>query len=124
MPNILLIDDDPAYITMMESFLKATGWTVATAVNGAEGAAAAGQKPLNVILCDVNLPDIDGVALLADLRAAAGPKVPILLISGNRRQAEDIIKGLDAGSHGYFTKPVDVRLVHAKLQALLAAERP
>ena len=120
MANVLIIDDDPKLLEMMAEFLTMKGWTTATAASGRAGLAEAARRVPDVVLSDVNLPDIDGFAVARALHdGAATADVPIVLISGAEKSPKSVEKGLDEGSQGYLLKPVDLRLMEAKLKALL-----
>ena len=120
MSTVLVIEDDADLLSMMETFLGRRGWSVLKASGGQEGLRLAREASPDIVLCDVTLPDLDGFELARRL-SAEGPRPPVVFISGNRRQAEDIVRGLEGGGHGYILKPVDLRIIHAKLEAVLRA---
>ena len=120
MANVLIIDDDRHLLKMMAEFMTLHGWTAATAASGREGLAEAARHVPDVVLSDVNLPDIDGFAVARALRGdAKTADVPVVLISGAEKSPKSVEKGLDEGSQGYLLKPIDLRLMEAKLKSLL-----
>ncbi|MBI4424750.1 MAG: response regulator transcription factor [Elusimicrobia bacterium] len=126
MPRILMIDDDRSLLKMTRDFLESQGWTFQGAETSVEGLAMAARERPDLILLDVNLPDLDGFAVCRKVKAdPVLGRVPIVLISGDRRKAEDILKGLEAqGADGYVLKPFPVTVLKAKLEAVLRAYQP
>lgn len=121
MARILIIEDNPANIELMSFLLGAYGHTPLTAADGARGVAAARSELPDLIACDVNLPGMDGFAVLAALRgdpALAG--VPILAVTA-LAMAGDREKVLAAGFDGYISKPIEPESFVAELEAFLAA---
>ena len=122
MAKVLVIDDDANLLNLLRIFLTKMGWTTPVAKTGAEGLRLAREEKPDIILCDVNLPDLDGLQIARNLRAMPEcARTPLVLITGARKEAESVIAGLDGGAQGYLLKPVDLRLVHAKLEAVLKA---
>lgn len=118
--RILIVEDHAVNREMLAELLTFHGYEVLTASTAAEGIARAQQEPLDAILMDVGLPDMDGIdatrCLGADARTAA---IPVLAVTAHalepvRRQA------LDAGCVDCITKPIDTRsLLHRLEQAIL-----
>lgn len=122
MRKVLIVDDDGKLAGLLEAFLKRRGWSVAKALSAGQGLALAKAAPPDVILCDVSLPDMDGFAFCRAVRSGPGRKdLPLVYISGSRKAAEDAVAGLDGGGDGYLLKPVDLKLVEAKLNAVVNA---
>ncbi len=120
MPKILIVEDEADQMNLFRDFFKREGWEVIGAVNGAGALKAAFEKLPNVILLNVNLPDMDGFEICK--RIKTNPEtamVPLILISGNKKDTESIVKGLDLGSATYLIKPVDLDVLKAKLEAVL-----
>ncbi|TAN52475.1 MAG: response regulator [Methylococcaceae bacterium] len=113
---ILLIEDDAPTRRFLKSSLGGHGWRIAEAETGKLGLAAAkGQNP-DLIVLDLGLPDLDGVAVVRCLRQAGD--IPILILSA-RSQEADKINALDAGADDYLTKPFSTGELEARIRALL-----
>lgn len=122
MAKVLVIDDDTNLLEMLAKFLTRQGWSVLKASTGTEGLRLAQESKPDIVLSDVVLPDLGGLEFAQKLRGAPQTaQIPLVLITGHRKAAEDILKGMDAGAQSYILKPVDLRLVHAKLEAVLRA---
>jgi len=119
--RILIIEDNPANIELMSFLLGAYGHTPLSAADGPRGVAAARSERPDLIACDVNLPGMDGFAVLAALKtepSLAG--VPILAVTA-LAMAGDREKVLAAGFDGYVSKPIEPESFVAELEAFLAA---
>jgi two-component system cell cycle response regulator len=118
--RILIIEDNPANIELMSFLLGAYGHTPLSAADGPRGVAAARSERPDLIACDVNLPGMDGFAVLAALKTEpqlAG--VPILAVTA-LAMAGDREKLLAAGFDGYISKPIEPESFVAELEAFLA----
>lgn len=121
MARILIIEDNPANVELMSFLLGAYGHTPLSAADGPRGVAAARSERPDLIACDVNLPGMDGFAVLAILKGEpllAG--VPILAVTA-LAMAGDREKVLAAGFDGYISKPIEPESFVAELEAFLAA---
>ena len=124
MPKILIVEDEADQMNLFRDFFKGEGWEVIGAVNGARALKAAFEKLPNVILLDVNLPDMDGFEICKRIKANPETAMtPLILISGNKKDTESIVKGLGLGSATYLIKPVDLDVLKAKLEAVLKLKR-
>ena len=121
MARILIIEDNPANIELMSFLLSAYGHSPLSAADGPRGVAAARSERPDLIACDVNLPGMDGFAVLAALKGdAALAGVPILAVTA-LAMAGDREKVLAAGFDGYISKPIEPESFVAELEAFLAA---
>jgi len=119
--RILIIEDNPANIELMSFLLSAYGHTPIAAADGARGVAAARSDVPDLIACDVNLPGMDGFAVLAALKGDPSLNgVPILAVTA-LAMAGDREKVLGAGFDGYISKPIEPESFVAELEAFLAA---
>lgn len=122
MARILIIEDNPANIELMAFLLGAHGHTPLSAVDGARGVAAARSELPDLIACDVNLPGMDGFAVLAALKGEPALRaVPVLAVTalampGDREMV------LAAGFDGYISKPIEPDSFVAELEAFLATD--
>jgi len=122
--NLLYVEDNPANLRLLERIAQGqSGWTLYSAHEPRLGLdlARAHAGELDVILLDINLPGMDGYAVLEQLRAdAATAVIPVVAISANAMPA-DIQRGEAAGFTAYLTKPLDVGQFHAVLDRVLSS---
>lgn len=121
MPTIVMIDDDRSMLQMTKEFLEAIGWSFHGAEAGGKGLALVATARPDIILLDVNLPDMNGMEICAQLKAGEATRgTPVILISGDRKKAEDILRGLDhCQADAYLVKPFQVTVLKAKIEAVL-----
>ncbi|MDM7853485.1 response regulator [Cellulomonas alba] len=112
--RILVVDDEPGLAHALAITLRASGWDVTTAGDGAGALAAATARLPDVVLLDLGLPDMSGVDVITALRAWT--RVPIVVLSA-RQHGEDKVEALDAGADDYVTKPFAMNELLARLRA-------
>jgi DNA-binding response OmpR family regulator len=115
--NLLLVEDESRVADFLERGLHAEGYTVMVAREGREGLNLAHLYPFDLILLDLMLPDMSGLAVCQELRAK-GIRTPILVLTA-LSTAEDKVKGLRLGADDYLTKPFDVDELLARIEALI-----
>src|SRR5438067_2189763 len=109
MANILIIDDDVQVSQMLQSHLTELGHKVTVAHRGEEGMATAHKATPDLILLDVILPDATGFQLCSRLRKeSATASIPIIMMSGVARYANQQVFGLERGANEYLLKPFDL----------------
>ncbi len=115
MANILIIDDNPVNLETFADALSGEGHTVVGAKTGEEGLAKLGAAAIDAVLCDLKLPNLDGLATM-ELAHEKLPQLPWILITGhgNEQTAVDAIK---QGAFNYLTKPVDLGRLKATLES-------
>lgn len=116
MATILLIEDDAGIRSAMTRALTDLGHAVTTSARGMPGLESAVDNPPDVVLLDLGLPDLDGLQVLAMLRAVS--EVPVIIITARDDDA-DMVKALDGGADDYVVKPFGVEQVDARLRAVL-----
>jgi two-component system KDP operon response regulator KdpE len=116
MTAVLVVDDDPHLLRALRITLQAHGYDVTTAADGHSALLAATQHPLALVILDLGLPDMDGTAVLRELRSWS--QAPVLVLSA-RHGSEDKVAALDAGADDYITKPFGLDELLARLRALL-----
>jgi DNA-binding response OmpR family regulator len=116
-PVVLLVDDDPAIRRAVAAGLELEGFAVVPASGGRAALEAAARVQPAVVLLDLSMPDLDGLEVLARLRAA-GDQVPVCVLSA-RDEVDDRVAGLQAGADDYVVKPFALEEVVARLHALL-----
>ncbi len=124
--TILIVEDEAELRFILTVHLRAAGFEVIEATNGADGIEKASKYPIDVIIMDVGLPIIDG--LTATRRLKENPKtanIPVIMLTA-RSATNDVIKGLEAGAQEYLLKPFEVAEVLARVRTvfrLAAAHR-
>jgi two-component system response regulator MprA len=114
---ILVVDDDAPIRRMLDRTLSAEGYAVETAADGGEALAAVERSAPDLVVLDVGLPGVDGLAVSRRLRAK-GLAVPVLLLTA-RDSVPDRVAGLDAGADDYLVKPFATEELLARVRALL-----
>jgi adenylate cyclase len=121
--RILIVDDNPTNVKVLQTRLAAEGYEVLTAADGEEGLAAARQHTPDLILLDVMMPKLDGFEVCRRLRAdAAFPFTPIIMVTA-MADSKDVVAGLEAGGDEYLTKPVDHAALAARVRSMLRIKR-
>ena len=117
--HILYIEDDPSNRLLVRRILEAEGYAITEAVSGLEGLEIATQMKPDLILLDINLPEMDGYDLAKRFREMPGLRqVPILALTANVMKG-DRERSLEAGCDGYIQKPIDVDRLPDQVRAAL-----
>ena len=114
--RILVVEDEKKVANFIKQGLEEEGYAVDWAADGQEGLALALDGVHDLIVLDLNLPKMDGLKVLQELRKAK-IKVPVLLLT-IRAMIEDKVLGLDAGADDYLTKPFSFQELLARIRAL------
>jgi two-component system KDP operon response regulator KdpE len=117
----LVIDDEPQIRRLLRVTLEANGYAVFDAANGQDGIVQAAQRRPEIILLDLGLPDLDGVAVLKRIREWS--RVPVIILSVRDRE-HDKIAALDAGADDFVTKPFSSGELLARLRTTLRRSQP
>lgn len=117
MSKILIIDDDPKVVRMMEMELRRLDHDVHTSNNGLEGLRKFHNLQPHLVITDVYMPLMDGVTLCQRIREISD--VPILMMSAEAVNEEDIARGLELGADEYVRKPLGAVELPARIKALL-----
>jgi DNA-binding NarL/FixJ family response regulator len=120
---VLIVDDDPAVVELVQISLSEAGYATCCATSGAEAILAAAGEPISAAVLDVNLPDGSGYEVCRELRRLYGPSLPIVFVSGDRMEPYDRVGGLLLGADDYLVKPVDPRELVMRVGALLRRAR-
>lgn len=121
MTRILVVDDDAQITRALRINLKARGYDVDTAPDGAGALRAAAHTHPDLVVLDLGLPDMEGAEVIAGLRGWTA--VPIIVLSG-RAGSADKVAALDAGADDYVTKPFGVDELLARIRAVTRRGRP
>lgn len=120
MSKILIVDDDPRIVRMLERYLVGEGFDVAAASDGASARTAFAEGGFAVILLDLQLPDADGLDLAREFRAQSD--VGIIILTGKGDPIDRVV-GLEVGADDYVAKPFHMREVLARIKSLLRRVR-
>ena len=106
-PTVLVVDDDPVVLRLLGVTFEMEGFAVLTASDGREAIATATTARPDAVITDIMMPKLDGLRVLAELKAdERTATTPVVLLSA-RAQTADVRKGLDAGADDYVTKPFE-----------------
>src|SRR5579862_8339863 len=115
--NVLVVDDEPAIRRFLRTSLSAQGYRVSEATDGQEALNGMRRSPIDVLVLDLGLPDVDGVDIIEQLRGQ-GSAVPIIVLS-SRSDESSKVKALDLGADDYVTKPFGIDELLARIRAAL-----
>jgi DNA-binding response OmpR family regulator len=121
MPKILIVDDEPEIVDMLQTILDMRGYETLGAYNGVDGLLITRVDTPDLIILDMMLPDMEGVEVCKQVRAdpsTAG--VPVVFLSARTAQTE-IERGLAAGANAYMTKPLNLPRLFDELKKLIPA---
>ncbi|BDG72212.1 PleD family two-component system response regulator [Roseomonas fluvialis] len=121
--RVLVVDDVPANLRLLEAKLRAEYFEVALAASGPEALALSSAWAPDVILLDIMMPGMDGYEVCRRLKAQPGTAhIPVVMVTALTEQAERV-RGLQAGADDFISKPVDTALLFARLRALLRVKQ-
>jgi putative two-component system response regulator len=116
---ILVVDDQPQNIELLEAYLAPQGYEVVSAASGEEALQKLAQNPVDLILLDVMMPGMDGFEVTRRIRKDPLHRLlPIILVTA-LRETEDRVKGIEAGCDDFLSKPVDKVELLARVRSLL-----
>ncbi|PJF33208.1 MAG: DNA-binding response regulator, partial [Phototrophicales bacterium] len=117
-PQILLIEDDESFGSVLKSYLELNGFKVVWQTAGRTVEKTILQVQPDICILDVMLPEVDGFTLAARIRNLK-PSLPFLFLTA-RSQINDIRKGFGTGAEDYLTKPFDSEVLVLKVRAILS----
>ena len=118
-PLILIVDDNPANVEILQMRLMANNYDIITATDGERGLAVARENHPDLILLDIMMPIMDGLEVCRRLKGDPSlPFMPIILVTA-KTDSKDVVAGLDAGGDEYLTKPVDHAALVARVKSML-----
>ena len=118
-PRILIVDDQPFNVDILQQRLAVNGYEVLTAYDGEEALNVAKAEQPDLILLDVMMPKMDGIEVCQHLKADTSlPFMPIIMVTA-KTDTKDVVAGLEAGADEYLTKPVDQAALVARVKSML-----
>ena len=121
-PIILVVDDEPQNIELLEAYLVPQGYEIVKAANGEEALEKLFSNQIDVMLLDVMMPGMDGFEVIRRVRQdnkyRNHRRLPIILVTA-LRETEDRIKGIEAGCDDFLSKPVDKMELLARVRSLV-----
>ncbi len=118
-PLILIVDDNPANVEILQMRLAANNYDIITAADGEAGLAMARDRQPDLILLDIMMPKMDGLEVCRRLKGDSSlPFTPIIMVTA-KADSKDIVAGLEAGGDEYLTKPVDHAALVARVKSML-----
>lgn len=121
-PRVLVVEDDPSTGVGLRRALEGEGYEVEWVEDGASALAALDRSPVDLVVLDLYLPDIDGVDVCQELRQAF-PSLLIVILTARTNEV-DVVVGLDAGADDYMVKPFRLAELLARLRAALRRAAP
>ena len=114
--RILVVDDEVRYQRLLDANLRTDGYDVVTASNGVEAIEIFSSQPIDLILLDVMMPELDGFETCQRIREYSN--VPIIMLTA-KGDEKDRVRGLDLGADDYLTKPFSATELLARVRAVL-----
>ncbi len=123
-PRILVVDDEPEAVELLEFNLKQAGFEVVTAADGAEALQRVRTQAPALVVLDLMLPEIDGLEVCKLLRRdAATERIPIIMLTARAAEVDRIL-GLELGADDYVTKPFSPRELVLRIRKILQRHQP
>ena len=120
--NVLLVDDEVAFVDTFAERLELRNFEISKAFSGPEALQILEQnKNIEVVILDVKMPGMDGIETLADIKRK-NPLVEVMMLSGHA-DVDSAIEGMKQGAFDYLMKPVDMDQIIAKVSAAAAKKR-
>ena len=121
--RILVVDDHPDNVEIIDARLSSRGYHIESASNGEEALARVLENPPHLILLDVMMPVMDGFEVSRRIKQDDSlPYIPIILVTA-RGETEDKVEGLDAGADDYLTKPINFPELEARVRSMLRIKK-
>jgi DNA-binding response OmpR family regulator len=114
--RILLVDDEPAILTLLSYPLQQDGYDVVRATNGVEALERFDESEFDLVVLDVTMPHIDGLEVCRRLRSSSS--VPIIMLTAKTEEIDKVL-GLELGADDYITKPFSIREFRSRVKAAL-----
>lgn len=118
--KLLIIDDDEQVHLLVSRFLKRKNWDYSGASTGAEGLAKSSSLRPDIVLLDIELPDVEGWEVCSRLKSdPALNATPVFMVSGHRLSPDDKVAGIKAGADDFLSKPFNLTELLLRMEAVL-----
>lgn len=117
MNRVLIVEDEPRIASFLDKGLRAAGYVTTVVADGVAAVGYARDEEVDLVILDLGLPGLDGLSVLAQLRAR-GERMPVIVLTA-RDQVPDRVAGLDRGADDYLTKPFSFEELLARVRARL-----
>lgn len=118
-PTVLIVEDDPDIVELLQYTLQREGYPVLVAINGDKGLAEARRRHPGLVLLDLMLPGLSGLEVCRALKSEAGTRdIPVVMITAKSEES-DVVLGLECGADDYVPKPFGPRELVARIRAVL-----
>ena len=118
-PLILVADDDDDILLLVTTRLRRDGFDVVSASNGEQALALAREHKPTLAVLDIGMPGLDGLEVLAEIRADEGLRGTLVLLLTAKAQESDVRRGYESGADGYVKKPFSPAELSTRVRALL-----
>jgi DNA-binding response OmpR family regulator len=117
---MLIVDDDPLIVRMLQMNFELEGYKVTTASDGEEGLRKARESRPDVMLLDIMMPKLDGLAVARALKSDAETKSMVIVLCSAKASQADVKVGMDTGADDYVTKPFQMKALATRIAGLLS----
>ena len=119
-PNILIVDDEPRNLEILETILEDLDVNFVRALSGQEALDLLARFDIALVLMDVKMPDMDGFETLRSMREVPEwALIPVIFITGDEKARDDVIEGIETGAVDFFPKPLNHRMLRGKVRILI-----
>jgi DNA-binding response OmpR family regulator len=119
--RVLIVDDEPRYLRLLEANLRTEGYEVVTAQDGLQAIEVFSSQPIDLVLLDIMMPRLDGFGACQRIREFSN--VPIIILTA-KGEEQDRVRGLDLGADDYLVKPFSATELLARVRAVLRRAQP
>ncbi len=121
-PMILVVDDDPLNVEMLQAYLEKEGWHVVTATSGWEALSLIAAHPPDLVLLDVMMPGVDGFAVCRQLKSAPATRlIPVVMVTA-LTDVDDRVRGIEVGVDDFLSKPINWLELVTRVRSLLRSK--
>ncbi len=116
-PQVLVVDDDPGHLSMLQTLLAGWGYSISTAGDGSRAVQEVRKGPVDLVLMDVRMAEMDGLQALQRIKDY-NPAIPVLIMTAYS-SVQNAVEALKSGAYDYLTKPLDFEVLELTMQRAL-----